>query len=91
MCACFQHCVRCDEDQGRVRDWVIARSTLLFILHGFKCVDVLKDSLTICVVVLHLILECEDVDCVQSTTDGLEVGQKLYWSDPCEFFFILQL
>ena len=77
MGACFQHCVRWDEEQGRVCDRVISSSTLRFLLSGLNCVDVLKDSLTICVVVLHLILECEDVDCIQSTTDGLEVGQKL--------------
>ena len=52
---CFQHCVLPDEEQGRVRDWVIARSTLLFLLRGLECIDVLEDSLNICVVVLHLI------------------------------------
>ena len=92
MSACFQHCVRHNEAQGCVRNRVIARSTIQFLLRRLKCVDVLKDSLTICVVVLHLILECEDVDFVQSTTYGLEVGQKLSWSDLCEeSLFILQL
>ena len=92
MGACFQHCVHRDEEQGKVRDWFIAHSTLRFLLRGLECVDVFKDSLTICVVVLHLILECKHVDYVQSTTYGLEVGQKLSWSDLCEkSFFIFQL
>ena len=51
---------------------------LEFILHGLGCVYVLEDSLAVRVVVLHLVLECEDVDCVKSYTDGLEVLQKLY-------------
>ena len=92
MGACFQHCVCRDEEQGRVRDQIIARSTLRFLLRVLECVDVLKDSLTICVLVLYLILECEDADFVKSTTDGLEVEKKLSWSDLCEkIFFILQL
>ena len=92
MVACFQHCVFCNEEQGRICERVIACSTLRFLLRGLECVDVLKDSLTICVLVLYLILECEDADFVKSTTDGLEVEKKLSWSDLCEkIFFILQL
>ena len=65
---------------------------LEFILHGLGCVYVLEDSLAVRVVVLHLVLECEDVDCVKSYTDGLEVPQKLYWSDlRDQVFLVLQL
>ena len=32
-------------------------------------------------VFLNLVLECEDVDCVQSSTDGLEVVHNMSWSD----------
>ena len=48
-------------------------------------------SIAICVVVLHLVLDCEDVNCVQSTTDGLEF-QKISWSDLREqCFLVLQI
>ena len=53
------------------------------------CIYVLENSLSVRVVVLHLVLECEDVDCVKSSRDGMEVVQKLYWSDLREQGFLV--
>ena len=50
---CFQHRVFSNEEEDIVRDWVITRATLGFILGGLECVDVLEDAFAILVVFLH--------------------------------------
>ena len=64
----------------------------LLPVRGLECVYFLEDYLSVRVVVLHLILECEEVDCVQYSTDGLDGVQKMSWSDLSEQgFLVLQL
>ena len=69
MRACFQHHVCRDEEEGLVRDQVITRAKLRFLLSGLECVDVLKDSFAVLVLILHLVLEREDFDGVQAAAD----------------------
>ena len=44
-------------------------ATLGFLLGGLKCVYVIEDAFTFLVVLLHLVLKREDVDCVQAAAD----------------------
>ena len=81
MRACFQHRVCPDEEEGLVRDWVITRATLEFILGGLECVDVLEDAVAVLVVILHFVLQREDANGVQAVTDLLELVQLLSQGD----------
>ena len=74
---CFQHHVCCNHEQIFVGDWVVASSTLPFFLRSLKRVDVIQNTLAIDMVVLHFILNFQDVNSVQYTKDGLEVDKKL--------------
>ena len=65
----FQHHVCCDEEEGLVHDRVITRATLGFILGILECVYVLEDAFAVHVVLLHIVLEREDVDGVQTAAD----------------------
>ena len=85
----FQHRVRHDEEEGGVCDKVITRSTLGFILGSLECIYVLRDSFAVRVIFLHLDLEREDVNCVKSAADCLEVVQKLSRGDLCEQVFLV--
>ena len=67
--ACFQHRVCRDEEEGLVRDRVITRAKLRFLLSGLECVDLLKYSFAVLVLILHLVLVREDVDGVQAAAD----------------------
>ena len=69
MRARFQHRVCRDEEEGCVRDRVITCATLGFLLGGLEYIYVLKDAFDIRVVLLHLVLERKDADCVQAAAD----------------------
>ena len=71
----LQHCVRCNEQKGRVCDGIFPCSSLQFFLVGLESVYVLEGAITIDVVFLNFILQSQDVDHMQSTTDFLEVGE----------------
>ena len=87
----LQHCVRCNDNKGRVCDGIFPCYLLRFLLGGPKSVDVLKDAIAVDVVFLHFILHIRDVDRVQSTSDGLEVDEGLFGRYRCEeSLFILQ-
>ena len=64
----FQHRIFRNEEEGRVRDRVITRATLGFLLVSIECVYVLRDAFTVRMVLLHLVLEREDIDCVRSAS-----------------------
>ena len=88
----LQHCVRCNEQKGRVCDGIFFCSSPRFILGDLESVYVLEDAIAVNVVFLHFGLQIPDVDCVQSTTDGLEVGEDLFGGYRCEeSLFILQV
>ena len=55
-----------DEEDGLVCDRVITRATLGFLLGSLKCVYVLEDAFAVLVLLLHLVLEREDINCVQA-------------------------
>ena len=84
MRACFQHRVCYNEEEGLVRDRVITCATLGFLLGVLKCVYVLEDASAVLVVLLHFVLDREDVDGVKSAADRLEVVQQLPWGDLCK-------
>ena len=65
----FQHRVFRDEEEVRIRDWVITCATLVFILGGLKCVYVIEDAFAVLVVLLYLVLEREGVDYVKAAVD----------------------
>ena len=65
----FRHRVCPYEEEGCVRDWVINRAALVFLLGGLECVYVLENAFDVRVILLHLVMEREDVDCVQSAAD----------------------
>ena len=65
----FQHRVCRNEEEGRVCDCVITRSMLGFLMGGLECVYLIKDAFAVSVILLHLVLERKDVDCVQSSAD----------------------
>ena len=69
VCACFQHRVCRNEEEGLVCDWVITRAMLGFLLGDLKCVNVLEDAFSVLAVLLHLVLQREDVDGVQVSSD----------------------
>ena len=87
--ACFQYRVCRDEEEGCVRDRVITGSAFGFILGGLKCVYVLEDAFTVCLIFLHLIMEREDVNCVHSAVDLLEVVQQLPQGNLCKHLFLV--
>ena len=74
---CFQHRVCRNEEEGLIRDWVITRATLGFLLGGLECVDVLEDAFAVLVALLHFVLQRKDVDGVQTAADLLEVAHQL--------------
>ena len=59
-------------------------AALGFLPGGLNCVYVLEDVFAVRVILLHLVLEREDVDCVKSVADLLEVVQQLPRGDLCE-------
>ena len=70
----LQHCVRFNEKKGYVCDGIFPRSSLRFLMGGLDSVYVLEYAIAVSVVFMHFILQSQDVDRVQSTTDSLEVG-----------------
>ena len=69
VCTCFQNCVCRNEEEGLVRDRVITRATLGFLMGGLKCVYVIEDDFAVLVLLLHFVLEREDIDGVQAAAD----------------------
>ena len=67
--ACFQHRVCRVEEEGLVRDRVITRATLGFIMGGLECVYVIEDAFAVLVVLLHFVLKREDVDGANAAAD----------------------
>ena len=53
----LQHCVRCNDQKGRVRDSIFPRSLRQFLLVGLESVHVLDNSIAINMVFLHFILQ----------------------------------
>ena len=78
---CFQHRVCRDEEEGLVRDQVITRATLGFLLGGLNCIYVLEDAFSVLVVLLHLFLECKDINVIQAASNSLELVQQLSQGD----------
>ena len=70
----LQHRICGDDHQHCVGDWDFR--ALSFILSVLEVVDVLQDSFTLLVRILHVALESEKVQGMESTTHGLEVVEE---------------
>ena len=64
-----------DDDKLCIGDGVVG--PLVFLLGILELVDVIADSLAFEMVTLHLVLQCEDNEVMNSTTRQLEVDEKL--------------